>query len=298
MKWYEKLDIIKPSLLAFFAFLVLSYLLRLNEWWPELFLIIAEAALSIVIVLKIIEVWSRRERSQRWEKVELLVYSEILDNLLYTYYWMWHYIISVDVAFVDKSPDTDKLHEGLYNLALNMDKYEKSSQLSFRSSTLAANMKTLIEKPWGFPFQLIPHNFVSSKKEHENCGWFQEFSKNEAPLLDRLMDLLIETKMLIPNAIQLSNGNDYELGFYLHEYGIGCNKLLLNLRTHKRKQQESATLDVAAIPSIIKECLLVLKTGVNLCEIITKKLTENETSWKDDLKDDLKYWWLPPPFWK
>jgi hypothetical protein len=81
MKWYDKVGIARWGLSASVLFLLLSYCIRAWDWWPEFLLILAESALSVVIVLKIIEVSTRRERERRWEPVKLTVYSQILDKL-------------------------------------------------------------------------------------------------------------------------------------------------------------------------------------------------------------------------
>ena len=81
MKWAERIDIIVSSLLVFLVSILLSYYYKDKEWFAEFLMMIAGAALSVVIVLKIIEVWSRRERLQRWEKVRLLIYSRFLHEL-------------------------------------------------------------------------------------------------------------------------------------------------------------------------------------------------------------------------
>jgi hypothetical protein len=77
MKWYKIIGIIRPSLLIFLFFLLLSYRSRDVKWLPDFYMMIAGTALSIVIVFTIIEVWSHIERTKRWEKVKQVMFLRI-----------------------------------------------------------------------------------------------------------------------------------------------------------------------------------------------------------------------------
>jgi hypothetical protein len=210
MKWYEKIDVIEPSVLAFFVFLLSSYICREKEWWPEFFLILAEAALSIVIVLKIIEEWSRRERMKRWGEVKQSVYAEFLDIFVGIASWISHYRLQINYLYpnIHKDPtwinrlkyyktDCQFIHDYMSTDDIN----QKIGPIIIYLAELAQNIS-----------EIAPRAFllINTKEEKDKKDTFlDQISQIK---FDEIAHLIAEYRMLIPRAIDFSDNE--ELGLF------------------------------------------------------------------------------------
>jgi len=90
MKWFDRVGIVVWCLILSPLFLLLSFTASRFDWnwWPEFFLSISEAALSVLIVLLIIENYIRMERIRRWELVRSFTYFQILNKLRHLGYFV------------------------------------------------------------------------------------------------------------------------------------------------------------------------------------------------------------------
>jgi hypothetical protein len=290
MKWYQKIGVIKPSFLMFIAFLLCSYITRKEDWFPEFFMILAEAALSIVVVLKIIEEWSRRERMKRWEEVKQSVYAESLDIFVGIASWISRYRLQINYLY-------PKIHED--PTWINRLKYYKTDCQFFRDymSTDDINQKIrpiiiyLAELAQDIS-EIAPRAFplINTKEEkHKNDTFLNQISRIK---FDEIEHLITEYRMLIPRAIDFSDNE--ELGLYLQNSEITCSKLMLTLRRHEWNASEISDLSF-----ILVHFTTLLNTIIDICKIIQKETeveTEIETkvTIKQQIIQRVTHWWLPP----
>lgn len=273
MKWAERIDIIVSSLLVFLVSILLSYYYKDKEWLPEFLMMIAGAALSVVIVLKIIEVWSRRERLQRWEKVRLLIYSRFLHEfrgitLLSLYYTsiIENYVLNEDSL-------------SCFHLPI-LENFSKPDKLAMLMRELATNLKQVAFEVMNFQARYyLEHEVIP--KDHIKSKLFQKTSEN-------FIYPINECRNLIPRTLDLSD--DEELGLELHKFENECNVLISIIR-----QQE---LEASDLMIILRTISVFLNSTADLSNLIQRKLTKPEQSWIEKAKLKIKFWWLPPSFWE
>lgn len=271
IKWYKRIDVVAPSL-AFFFFILLSYRTREEKWWPELFMMIAGAALSIVIVLKIIEVWSRKERIQRWEKVKNLIYSRILKEFQY----IAHTIALYGMKDFDKPP---------------ID----SSELLFNSDKLCSNMMTLALHTRDQSLKLVSNHYMKNKDDSSELLVKTIDIEFLNFVSETIIDSINDYKEMVPRAIELPD-DDEELGFGLLRFEASCSLLLSSLETRKLlKPSEPWKQAYHTLSSFA----IFLRDAVDICELIQQKnVAKPVKNWRKELTQRLKYWWLPPEFWE
>jgi len=294
MKWYKRLDVV-GSLILFFIFLSLSFVTRENEWFPEFFMIMAEAALSVVIVLEIVEVSIRRERERQWKKVKKLIYSDILSDL--------GPILSYAGRFVHRQ----NIDNG-QNIALaigmmcwikfgtedgNLDKAAmiKSLSNSIRNYYLSQKFKSKKKD------ELIELFFVLQDCFKEISEAIDEYRVGLTPRLHELSD-------------------DEEVYAALLRFENRCKRLHLmkDLLNDPRGNIRIPYADIVAIwwnpasPSDVHICVVpalsfladYLDDIADLYELLQEKRmhTQEERGLIEESVQRLKYWWLPPSFWE
>lgn len=270
IKWYKRIDVIAPSL-AFFFFILLSYRTQKEDWWPELFMMIAGAALSIVIVLKIIEVWSRRERIQRWEKVKNLIYSRILREFQY----IAHTIALYEMKDFEKPP-------------IDL------SELLFNSDKLCSNMMTLALHTHDQALELVRNHYMKNKDDSSKLLMKTIDIEFLNSISETIIDSINDYKEMVPKAIDFSD--DEELGFGLNRFEGSCNLLLSNLKPSKSPKPSEPWMQAY---HALNYFAIFLRDAVDICELIQQKNAAiPEKNLKKELTQRLKYWWLPPEFWK
>jgi hypothetical protein len=291
MKWYDRVNITGLSLLAFLGFLLLSYISKEKEWWPELFMILAEAALSVVIVLRIIEVWSRKEKTRRWEKVKLLMYSEILDGFFGIYISVFYYILPIERILMQENVSVHKNQaETLNDLTTFMRDYQWGQDLHSKSSKSAPYLRTLAKQANTTYRQIIIAIIKSEDKKIKSH--FNYILESTNVQIDEIIILINEYRMLIPRALELSD--DEDLGLILQKSEISGSRLIGAFR--KQKNIKPTLNDIASILKLLSDFLY---TAANLCDLIEQKTkAEKEISWKKDITQKLKCWWLPSSCWE
>ena len=257
MKWAERIGIVVPSLLIFFICLGLSYRTRAEEWWPEFLMMIAGAALSVVIVLKIIEAWSRRERKHRWENVELLIYSRIVEVLIKISTTINTYVKTLDYIITSDKSDED-IKKSLMRFQ-TVDQFHfimkmyKEDSVIVHIRQLAKESKSNSIKIHSYLFNLLKTDEGLSKLKNNNnlnseCNIHQ---------IEKIILLINEYRVLIPRIIELSDDEEIALG--LQKLEEICIILLSTLRN------ETSTSNTI---SVLEDFSLFLNATANLIDLI------------------------------
>ncbi|MHB8117516.1 MAG: hypothetical protein ACYDHX_02120 [Methanothrix sp.] len=298
MKWYN--DIIKLSLIIFFIFIFGSFAINRLEWdwWPEVLLILAEAALSVVIVLKIIEVSSRRERERRWESVKFVVYSQILDKLRLIGY----HVCRTTFMFRLESQDIDRERIEIYG----MYRDEAISVLRSLASSIRDNHKFLFDiinismdhlsknDPMEQPVQDLIECFDNIR---------HEINEYKIALVPRVLALSDDVEV---NLALLRFEDVYNILFYREDFLKRYN----SLRFREDNRRKYIGLGDNFVDPAFMSLADLLNSTADLYELIQRKsVTIPERSlieegvqtienWVKEIPKKIKYWWLPPQFWQ
>jgi len=299
MKWYDEIGIIKICLILFTFLIFGSYeLSRLkSDWWPEFLLILAEAALSVVIVLKIIEVSSRRERERRWESVKLAVYSQILDKLRLIGY----HVCRTSFMFWLESEDIDRERieiQGMYG-------YEAISVLMLLARDVRDN--------YNFLFDIIRLNRDKPNKSDP----MKQPVEDLIECFDNISHEIDEYKVaLVPRVLALSDDVEVNLALLRFE---DVYTILFYRRDFLKRYEPSFGEDNSRKYIVLGENFVdpafislasLLDSAASLYELIQRKsvsvpergLIEESVqileNWIKEIPEKMKYWWLPLHFWQ
>ena len=300
MKWHSEIDIIKISLMLFFLFIFGSYAVNRLEWdwWPEVLLILAEAALSVVIVLNIIEVSSRRERERRWESVKLVVYSQILDKLRLIGY----HVCRTTFMFRLEPHDVDR------------ERIEKHGMYCDEAVSVLRSLASSISSNYEFLFDIIDISMDRLNKNDPMEQPVQDLIK----CFDNIGHEIYEYKIaLVPRVLALSD--DVEVNLELLRFEDACTILFYredflkrydSFRIGEDNRQKYIGLGNNFVDPAFMSLADLLNSTADLYELIQRKsvtipgksLTEEGVqtleNWAKEIPNKIRYWWLPPQFWQ
>jgi len=299
MKWAERIGIVNSSLLVFLVSILLSYHYKDKDWLPEFLMMIAGAALSIVIVLKIVEVWSKKERNQRWEKVKLLIYLRMRHILVAIALYFCTYIAIVQDIYpsiyrpqnklillnsvILFASEPDKIITNMKTLANDIKFMRSTASSAFlKDKQLIKDKNNVIRYKSG----AVVLDFPSKIEQTEQDIKYNLLKKSIK--LEEISDIIKRFENLTPRALELSD--DEELGLILQKLEESCRLLLyFNPRTYFELGY------ITQLDAFSK----FLKLTADLFELMQKtNVTKPKKNWINEIKKKLKYWWLPPAFWE
>jgi len=292
MKWYKIIGIIRPSLLIFLFFLLLSYRSRDVKWLPDFYMMIAGTALSIVIVFTIIEVWSHIERTKRWEKVKQVMFLRIFLVFVDLYFMIDNYRALIESIVTDKRPQwTFKnvdLSTYIIRMFLKFSYNRKMMLINLKSDNIAGHMRDLANEI------KITIQKVKSAPEATQGDKYKKLSllmsEPNTIQTEEIVYLIEKYKELILKVIELAD--DEELGLKVQNLERICDNLISSLIWQKRSK--SAYFNALIT---LNDFSLFLRAAADLFELIQEK-NKTKKNWKEEFILDLKYWWLPPECWE
>ncbi|HQG79299.1 MAG TPA: hypothetical protein PK564_03080 [bacterium] len=292
MKWYKIIGIIRPSLLIFLFFLLLSYRSRDVKWLPDFYMMIAGTALSIVIVFTIIEVWSHIERTKRWEKVKQVMFLRIFLVFVDLYFMIDNYRALIESIVTDKRPQwTFKnvdLSTYIIRMFLKFSYNRKMMLINLKSDNIAGHMRDLANEI------KITIQKVKNAPEATQGDKYKKLSllmsEPNTIQTEEIIYLIEKYKELILKVIELAD--DEELGLKVQNLERICDNLISSLIWQTRSK--SAYFNALIT---LNDFSLFLRAAADLFELIQEK-NKTEKNWKEEFILDLKYWWLPPECWE
>jgi hypothetical protein len=260
MRWDNKLVIAKFFLILFVIFLLASFLTRDYEWLTKFFMAMSETALSVVIIMEIVERVIQRENEKRWEKVKSMTYSEILDKLR-------------KIALVIISSDP---------IGKNKNIIESIQLLKCENTGKHASSMRNIAKIAQYN---LKSNDINKSLDYNNKSMRDIFKTppNTAikEVLSRIDSEIEEYKFrLVPRVLDLSDDEEVNLALMFFEkryvnFAELCNSV----------ERENITLKGLA------ELLIAI---ADLYEVVQRKMhNEPQRSLIEEIVRSIEHWWLP-----
>lgn len=257
--------VVRSCIALFFLCILGSYFLNhwKLEWWPEFLLILAEAALSVVIVLKIIDETNRRDKERRWESVKLLIFSQIEVKLK---------TMVIDVGF-------SNLMQKL-NPAIIQDITKIITNKDVSKDELAPKLADCIRR----------NIRLNSKNIEKNIFYSKDINKDILDILAIIVREIDEYQMaLVPRIMDIS---DEEVSFALLEFE-SYYVIFLNLTESLKQTEDSPVWWIFAQDALRKLANFLYKTAY-LRELIQQKTKpEQKLSLMEKNLEKLKLWWWP-----